>query len=325
MITKGFRIQTGSGLLGALVLSVALICSGWSRAAESYLAVDSFTGKILLELDSGRRMPAAGITKVATAMVVLDWARLSKTSMAEMAVVPTSVTTRGGANPMGLIPGDRISLREAMYSMLLGGDDAAAHTLAIHAGLSIQGRSGGASAEAAFLSEMNNLARVLGMTQTRFFTPEGTANGGSRNRSTARDLAALTIYAMRDAGFRFYVKQKQRTVKYMRGSVSRAFKVNNLHQLVGQGLVNGVVNGGMIGSGGCVATSSERKAEVTKLAGGASQIRPRRLIVIALGNPNPWGITKTLIDQGWPAYDAWRKQGSPVKENRELIRVPKPK
>ena len=50
---------------------------------------------------------------------------------------------------MGLIPGDRISLREAMYSMLLGSDNVAAATLADHAGRSIQSRSGGLSPEAA--------------------------------------------------------------------------------------------------------------------------------------------------------------------------------
>jgi hypothetical protein len=85
------------------------------------------------------------------------------------------------------------------------------------------------------------------------------------------------------------------------------------------------MNGGWAGTGYAVATSSERKAEVTKLPNGASTVLPRRLIVISLGNPDPWQITRALIDQGWPAYEAWRRQGSPVREARELIKVPTPK
>lgn len=293
--------------------------------AENYVAVDSFTGKIVLELDSEKRVPAAGLTKMATAMVVLDWARLSGTSMAEMAVVPTTVAGRGGANPMALLPGDRISLREAMYSMLLGGDDVAAYTLADHAGRSIQTRSGGRSPVDAFVSEMNNLARGLGMTATRFVSPEGTAVDGGGNRSSARDLAGLAIYAMRNAGFRFYVKQRERTVASFRGNQQRAFKVGNLHPMVGTGIVNGVVNGGRAGAGYCVATSAERKPLVTKFPNGGTSVLTRRLIVVSLGNPNPWVITRALIDQGWPAYDAWRQQGSPAREAREFIKVPEPK
>lgn len=293
--------------------------------AENYVAVDSFTGKIVLELDSERRVPAGGLTKIATAMVVLDWARLSATSMAEFAVVPTSVAGRGGTNPMSMLPGDRISLREAMYSMLLGGDDVAAYTLAEHAGRSIQTRSGGRSPVDAFVVEMNNLARGLGMSATRFVSPEGSAVGGGGNRSTARDLARLGIYAMRNAGFRFYVKQRQRTVASFRGNQQRAFRVGNLHRLVGTGEINGVINGGRVGAGDVVITSAERKPVVTKFPNGGTSVLTRRLLVVSLGNPNPWGVIKALVDQGERAYDAWRQQGSPAREAREFLKVPKPK
>lgn len=324
-MSKGFCVQNSSVKACLVGFAFLLLSSLVARADENYVAVDSFTGKIVLELNSEKRVSIAGLTKVATAMVVLDWSRLSRTSMAEMALVPTTVAGRGGANPMGLIPGDRISLREAMYSMLLAADDAAAYTLADHAGRSIQARSGGRSPEAAFVSEMNNLARGLGMTRTRFTTPEGTAVGGETNRSTARDMARLGIYAMRNSGFQFYAKQRQRTISSFRGSAKRAFKLNNLHQLVGTGTVNGIINGGTAGGGGCLLTSSERKPKVTKFPGGGSSVLTRRLIVVSLGNPNAWRITRSLIDQGWPAYDSWRNQGSPVNQTRELIKVPEPK
>lgn len=324
-MSKGSFVQRCVAEACLLGGAFVLLFAGAGKAGESYIAVDSFTGKIVFELDSERRVSVAGLTKVATAMVVLDWSRLSKSSMAEVAIVPTTAAGRGGANPMRLIPGDRISLREAMYSMLLAGDDVAAYTLADHAGRSIQARSGGESPVSAFVAEMNHLARGLGMMRTRFTSPEGTAIDGGNNRSTARDMARLGIYAMRNSGFQFYVKQRQRTVSSYRGNLKRPFRLSNLHQMVGTGNVNGIINGGMVGAGGCLLTSSERKPKVTKFPGGGSSVLTRRLILVSLRNPNPWGISQKLIEQGWPAYDGWRKQGSPVSQARELLRVTDPK
>ena len=289
---------------------------------ESYIAAEAYSGKILLELDADRKRPVASLTKIATAMVVLDWAKLSKTSMAEMAVVPTAASTLGGSNPMGLIPGDQLSLREAMYSTLLGSDNVAAFTLAEHVGRSIQSRSGGRSPQDAFVGEMNNLARGLGMTRTSFANPHGMDLASQRGASTARDMARLAIYAMRDTGFQFYVKQSQRTVSCYRAGQKRSFKVNNTHAMIGKGGVKGIKSGNTVLAGPCAATSVEKKSIVQKLANGGTRLTGRRLVIIALGSPNPWGTTQTLINQGWPIFEGWRQQGSPVGQARELLSVP---
>ena len=281
------------------------------QAGESYIAAEAYSGKILLELDADQKRPVASLTKIATAMVLLDWAKLSKTSMAEIAVVPTAAAALGGSNPMGMIPGDCISLREAMYSMLLGSDNIAAYTLAEHAGRSIQSRSGGRSAQNAFVKEMNNLARGIGMMRTNFANPHGMDTASQRGTSTARDLGRLGVYAMRDTGFQFYVKQSQRTIACYRGTQKRAFKVSNTHALIGRGDVNGIKSGNTVLAGPCAATSSEKKSIVQKLANGATRLTGRRLIITTLGSPDRWGTTQTLINQGWGAYEGWRQQGSP--------------
>jgi len=305
--------------------AVLYLLIGAAHGRESYIAVESYSGKILLELDADQKRPVASLTKIATAMVVLDWAKLSGTSMAEMAIVPQGALLLGGSNPMGLIPGDRISLREAMYSMLLGSDNVAAFTLADHAGRSIQNRSGGPSPEAAFVTEMNNLARGIGMKRTRFVNPHGMDTVQAQGSSTARDMARLAIYAMRDPGFQFYVKQTERTISSFRVNEKRSFRVRNTHAMIGRGTVNGIKSGSTVLAGPCAATSSEKKSIVRKLPNGATQLTGRRLIIIALGSLDRWGITQTLINQGWAAYDYWLRQGQPVKEARELLTVPKPK
>lgn len=296
-----------------------------ARGSESYIAVESFSGKVLLELDADRKRPVASLAKMATAMVVLDWAKFSGTSLAEFAVVPPAVFSLGGSNPMGMVPGDRISLREALYSMLLGSDNVAAYTLAEHAGRSIQARAGGNSPQEAFVTEMNRLARGLGMMRTSFVNSHGMDGARQRGFSSARDMARLAIYAMRDSGFQFYVKQSQRTISCFRGHQKRSFKVSNTHALVGQGGVNGIKSGYTVLAGPCAATSSEKKPIVEKLGHGRTRLTGRRLLVITLGSRDRWGITQALITQGWAAYEAWQSQGATITQARELLVVPVPR
>ena len=309
----------------AFVVTIfSLVGSSFTRAAESYVVVEAHSGKILLELEADRARPVASLTKIATAMVVIDWAKLSGTSMAEVATVPETAATLGGPNPMNLIPGDQISLREAMYSMMLGSDNVAAHTLAEHAGASILSRAGGKSSQAAFVKEMNNLAKGLGMTKTKFSNAHGMDTARERGHSTARDMARLAIYAMRNTGFQFYVKQPQREISCYRGGQKRSFRVTNTHALIGKSGVNGVKSGATVLAGPCAATSAEKKAIVQKQADGSTLLTGRRLIVIALKSEDRWGITQTLINQGWAAYEGWRQEGSMVSEARELLSVPTP-
>ena len=65
-------------------------------------------------------------------------------------------------------------MRDAMYSMLLGSDNAAAHTLATYVGYRIQQKRGGRGVPRdLFVKEMNRLAQHLGMRSTRFANAHG--------------------------------------------------------------------------------------------------------------------------------------------------------
>ena len=184
-----------------------------AQAGESYIAVEAHSGRIVLELDADQKRPVASLTKIATAMVVLDWAHLSQTQMGQIAVVPAGAAAIGGSNPMGLIPGDQIALREAMYSMLLGSDNVSALTLATHVGRSIQAQSRlGGTPTAAFVGEMNNLARVLGMRKTRFSRPSGTGFDGAKG-TFDRSRHGPAVH-LRDAGHRISILRKAKAADY---------------------------------------------------------------------------------------------------------------
>jgi len=294
------------------------------QAQESYLAAEAHSGKVLLELNADVKRPVASLAKIAAAMVVLDWSELSGSGMGQRAVVPREAAYLGGSNPMGMVPGDQIALRDAMYSMLLGSDNVAAHTLADHVGRSIISRTGGRSPVAAFVSEMNNLSRAIGMKRTKFVNPHGMDLANQRGKSTARDIARLSIYAMRNTGMRYYVKQKSRSIGFYRGGVRRGFKIKNTHDLVGSMGVDGIKAGNTLLAGPCLATSAVKPNIIQKMPNGSTQLTPRNLIVIVLGSPDRFGRTRSLIEQGWPRYEAWSQQGRPVVDQaRELLVVPK--
>ena len=317
------RSHPMKSIFSALVLVLAFFCR--LDAAESYIAVEAHSGKVLLAANSERKSPVASLTKIATAKVVLDWAKASRTSLATFAIVPQSAFAFGGSNPMGLQPGDRISLRDAIYSAMMGSDNIAAQTLADFVGRSILARrQRGGDPERVFVAEMNNLARGLGMRRTKFGTPHGLDIPRKKGYSTASDVARLSIHVMRDTGFVFYVKQKTRNIHVTKVNGRKfAYKVTNTNPLLGQLGVNGIKTGTTAAAGQCLAINAHRKPLVTKLTDGRSRIRKRDMIVVVLGSADRAARGRQLIAQAWPMYDQWAAAGYPLtKKGRELLRVP---
>lgn len=291
------------------------------------MVIEAHSGRVLATHEPSVPKPVASLTKIATAVIVLDWAKASQTDLGAYAMVPASTATIGGANPMGLQPGDRITLRNALYSALLGSDNAAAHTLANHVGLAIlKTRNQPGDTVKTFVQEMNQLAKAIGMKKTKFANPHGLDHGEQRGYSTASDMVRLAVYAMRNSGFAFFVKQKSRKVSFVRGDRELSFTVQNTNQLLGTQDINGVKTGMTAAAGQCLATSSERTPLVEKLPDGRSKLTKRRLICVVLGSADRFARTRGLVQQGWESYDQWLKAGAPVVDAaRELLVVPNPR
>ncbi|MBT8045496.1 MAG: serine hydrolase [Verrucomicrobiae bacterium] len=294
-------------------------------AAESYLVMESHSGKVLLAANPEQKRPIASLTKMVTSKVVLDWARVSQTNLSTIITVPPTALSFGGRNPMGLRPGDRMTLRNAIYSAMMGSDNIAAYAMADYVGRSLlakRGRSGDPQNE--FVAEMNHLAKALRMRKTRFVNPHGLELPGKKAYSTASDMARMSVHAMRDVGFAFYVKQKSRSIDVIGVDGSkRAFKVSNTNSLLGAMGVNGIKTGFTAAAGQCIAINSHRRPLVKKIDDTRSQIRKRDLIVVILGSADRIGRPKQLISQAWPLYDQWAASGYPVSpKGKELIIVP---
>jgi D-alanyl-D-alanine carboxypeptidase (penicillin-binding protein 5/6) len=314
-----------SETLATAAIGLSLFCS--AAAQESVMVMEAYSGKVLVAANASEKRPVASLTKIATAVVAVDWAVATENDPGKvMITVPQTITLVGGPNPMALQPGDRLSLRDALYSALLGSDNLAALTIADHVGremLARRGREGEPVAE--FISEMNRLAKALGMSQTRFANPHGLERKGARAHSTAADIARLAVYAMRRNAFNFIVRQPDRQVNVMGATGTRGYRVKNSNELIGEPGILGVKTGTTAAAGPCLAVCMDREPLVRTKADGSKGVTPRRLIVVVLNSPDRFNRARGLIRHGWSVYDAWLANGAPVQDRkREFITVADP-
>lgn len=311
----------GFALMGLVVTGLTPALSAQSSSTRAYLVADQQSGYILAASAPNQKVQVASLTKIATAMVVLDWAEVHRQDLSQVTVIPQSALTVGGVNPIGLAPGDQISLRDLIYCALLQSDNVAAHTLASHVGSQLKQLQGGAGVHQItntdyFVRQMNALAKKLGMTKTLFLNPSG-LDSVEKPYSTAADLGRLTRYAMSDAGFRFYVSQKERKIAVTRAGQVLECLLKNTNDLLGTDEIDGVKTGQTAKAGGCVVISAARSVEIQQ-TGEVVKATPRRLIVVVLGASDRFGVARSLLVQGWSRYDSWAAQGRPVNKKDTL-------
>lgn len=309
------------------VFAVIISISSAVRAQESIMVLEAYSGKVLVASNASAKRPIASLTKIATGVVAVDWANATGADIGSLQItVPQTVTLVGGPNPMNLQPGDCISMRDALYSALLGSDNLAALTIADHVGREIltrRGKNGESVAE--FVAEMNRLAKGLGMSQTRFANPHGLERPGAKAYSTAADVARLSVYAMRRNAFSFIVRQPERQITVHGAGGNRSYHIRNTNELIGEPGILGVKTGTTAAAGPCVSVCMERDPLVRQKADGTKGATPRRLIVVVLNSPDRFNRARGLIRQGWAVYDPWLEAGAPVQDRkREMINVPNP-
>ena len=300
----------------ALVLALIFGAAAPLRAAQSTITVDAKTGFIVDKLQPDKKRQVGSLTKIATAMVVLDWAAKGGGDLAQVAVVPQAALSGTGENNVGFQPGDTITLRDLLYAALVQSDNIAAYTLAEHVGRALQAQlpPNGEAARGTpvdyFVLQMNALAKHLGMDRTRFLNPSG-IDAEEKPYSTAADIARLTRYAMNNAGFRFYVSQKEREIEFGRGPERFRYLLRNTNELLGRDNIDGVKTGRTQRAGDCVVLTAARPSEVVQ-QGATTLITPRRLIVVVLDSPDRFGEGAALLAQGWSLYDRWAAAGRPL-------------
>ena len=289
--------------------------------AQAFIIVDAQTGAVLQEHESKQKRQIGSLTKIATAMVVLDWAEHKGGDLNQTVVIAPSAFAGTSENNIGFEPGDEIALRELLYAALVQSDNIAAYTLASYVGSIIQGpapQKSKLTAVDVFVTQMNALAKQLKMERTRFVNPHGIdQNVKPLPYSTAEDLARLTRYAVNKASFRFYISQKERQISFRHGGKERRYLLRNTNELLGSQGIDGVKTGRTARAGECLVLSAGRESEIVKEGQGV-RIFPRRIIVVLLGSSSRFAEGAQLIGQGWQLYDQWAAGGRLVDPKKVL-------
>lgn len=294
--------------------------SVWSApraAGSSWIIVDDNTGHVLAASGQNEKRQIASLTKIAAAMVVIDWAEATGASLAEVVTVPPGAASVGGVNPCGLQPGDRVSLRDLLYSAMMSSDNHAAYTLAWNVGSRLSNDQGLSPVDN-FTAQMNALARKLGMRRTLFLNPHGLDGMSPSPHSTAADLARLTRYAYSHGSFNFYVSQPTREISITGADgTARGFLLRNTNELLGRDGIEGVKTGRTRMAGDCIVLAADRPPEAVERDGQKIAV-PRRIIVVLLGSAERFGEGLALIQRGWSLHENWSAQGRPVSKRSTL-------
>ena len=153
--------------------------------------MDAATGKILYQKEADLRLPPASTTKVVTALLTLESGR----SLSQSLKV-SKEATRVPASKLYLRPGQSVTIEELLYGIMLASANDASVVLAEGIGGSVE----------RFTELMTKKAHQVGATNTNFTNPHGLT--APDHYSTAKDLAILFRYAMKNPMFRDIVQTK---------------------------------------------------------------------------------------------------------------------
>ncbi|MER5665240.1 D-alanyl-D-alanine carboxypeptidase family protein [Streptomyces mirabilis] len=176
-------------------------------AAAGGYVMNNGTAKTLYTKAADTQRSTGSTTKIMTAKVVLAQPNLNLDAKVTIQKAYSDYIVANTASSAHLIVGDKVTVRQLLYGLMLPSGCDAAYALA--------DKFGSGSTRAArvksFIGKMNTTAKSLGMTKTKFDSFDGIGNGS--NYSTPRDLTKLASSAMKSATFRAVVKTKSYTAK----------------------------------------------------------------------------------------------------------------
>jgi D-alanyl-D-alanine carboxypeptidase (penicillin-binding protein 5/6) len=221
-------------------------------------------GTVLFARDADAHRSNASTTKMVTALIVERSGELAE----EVTVSAEAAST--GAGGLDLQPGDRYSVEELLYAMLLSSSNDAAVALAEYI----------AGTEAAFVSRMNRLAKTIGATDTHFTTAHGL--DALEHYSSARDLAAIGERVLKNPVLAPIVATLRTVIEGPAGA--QAIENRNLLLETYRGAI-GIKTGYTSGAGNVLVAAARRSGHT--------------LIAVAMGSVDATADSRALLDYGW--------------------------
>lgn len=238
----------------------------WRRVpAHSILLKEINSGRVLYEHESGKRLSPASLTKIMSALVILEQGRLDDF----VTVSPTAA--RAHKTHLRLKAGQVFRLDDLLKGMLIMSANDACLAAVEHVG----------GDESQFVGLMNEKASSLGLADTHFSNACGFDS--SDHYSTAEDLAKLSVIALDQPTFRELVKEERAMIMPVNGT--RAYVLHNTNRLLGRVPgVEGVKTGFTSRAGRCL---------IAKVSQNGSD-----LLLVILNSNRRWNTAMSLINYG---------------------------
>lgn len=264
--------------------------------SRRYIVYDRISKSMIIGKNEDVKSAMASTTKIMTSIVILE-----KADLDEMVTVSAKAGGTGGSR-LGLKKGDKASVKNLLYGLMLRSGNDAAVALAEHVGGSVK----------EFAELMNEKASELGLTNTHFVTPHGLDD--ANHYTTALELAKLTDYAMDNETFAKIVGTKSTTI-YIN---NQSRQINNTNELLG--VLNGVVGvktGFTNNAGRCLVTETKRNnMDIITIVLGADTKKDRtkdsvNLIEYTFSKYKMYNLEERIIEE----FNKWKN----INEKRILI------
>jgi D-alanyl-D-alanine carboxypeptidase (penicillin-binding protein 5/6) len=236
--------------------------------AEAAVLLEASTGQVLFDKNAEQKRPPASTTKIMTALLALEGGELD-----QVVTVSPKASSVGEAS-LDLRAGEKLTLEELLYGAMLESGNDACVAIAEHL----------AGTELNFVLLMNQKAIIIGAKNTSFKNTNGLPATG--HYTTARDLALVTQYALKNPVFQKIVSTKSRKI----GSNESQRYLNNTNRLLwSYEWADGVKTGTTQEAGNCLVASATKNG--------------RQLISVVFHSENRWGDSIKLLSFGFNGYD----------------------
>ena len=239
-------------------------------SAQSAVLMDADSGQVLYECNADTRLPMASTTKIMTALCAFELGELTDV----IRVDARAVGIEGSS--VYLSAGERLTLHQLLYALLLSSANDAAVAIAI----------GTAGSVEAFVAHMNQKAKALGLKNTHFENPHGLDD--EEHYTTAYELALITRELLSHPLLATICATRKTTIP--QGNAPNARLLVNHNKLLRNyaGCI-GVKTGFTKRSGRCLVSAAEREGLT--------------LIAVTLNAPDDWNDHTRLLDAGFDAYE----------------------
>ena len=257
-----------------LLIILLIPIKTFALSASSVALMDMDNNRVLYSYNQSDKRLIASTSKIMTAIVAINNGNLN-----DIIVVDESVLKSFGSG-IYIEVGEKISLEDLLYGLMLRSGNDAAIVIANHIGGSMEG----------FAYLMNETAKLIGMKNTNFINSSGLEdNDGNGNTSTSYDMALLMSYAMKNDIFKKIVGTEKRTVK----TNYKTYIWHNKNKLLGS---YKYCNGGK--------TGFTKKAKRTLVTTASKD--NMNFTIVTLNDPNDFSDHEALYEEYFKKYKSYK-------------------